>query len=194
MKQELDTIQKVLENEESFVTKDHNDDGDSATDESVSNEISFSNSHKSDDLYSKSESKIPASNGIITLYLNGDIVAYGVNTHCGDTTSKPAQDLTDKSWVHEHIIVTEDGKVCILVEYPGAELKALVEYVHLKSITPGGVTEGTKKVRLSMVSEYMPKLIKYLYIDDSEMVQSMSGGIKSRSSHPCTTKRRSRSG
>jgi hypothetical protein len=177
MKQELDTIQIALENEESFVTyftKDHNG-GDSATDEIVSSEIYFSTSHKSDDLCSKSESKSPSSNGIITLYLNGDIVAYRVNTLCGDMTSKLAQDLSDKSWVREHTIVTEDGKVCILVEYPGAQ--ALVDYVHLKSITPGGTTEGAKKV--PMVSEYMPRLIKYLHGGDSEMVQSMSGGIES---------------
>jgi hypothetical protein len=90
-------------------------------------------------------------------------------------TSKLAQDLSDKSWVREHTIVTEDGKVCILVEYPGAQ--ALVDYVHLKSITPGGTTEGAKKV--PMVSEYMPRLIKYLHGGDSEMVQSMSGGIES---------------
>jgi hypothetical protein len=172
MKQELDTIEKALENEESFVaffTKDHND-GDSATDES---DISVSTSHKSD------ESKSPSSNGIITLYLNGDIVAYRVSTLCGDMTSKLAQDLSDKSWVREHTIVTEDGKVCVLVEYPGAELKALVDHFHLQSITPGGTTEGVKKVRLSMVSEYMPRLIKYLYCVDSEMVQSISGAIES---------------
>jgi|AntRauTorckE5430_2_1112549.scaffolds.fasta_scaffold04752_1 hypothetical protein len=172
MKQELDTIEKALENEETFVaffTKDHND-GDTSTDEG---DISFSTSHKSD------ESKSPASNDIISLYLNGDIVAYRVRTLCGDMTSKLAQDLSNKSWVREHTIVTEDGKVCILAEYPGAELKALVDYFHLKSITPGGTTEGAKKVRLSMVSEYMPRLIKYLYCGDSEIVQSISCAIES---------------
>jgi hypothetical protein len=181
MKQELDTIEKALENEESFValfTKDHND-GDSATDESLSSEISFSTSHKSDDLCSQPESKSPVSNDIITLYLNGDIVAYRVSTLCGDMTSKLAQDLSDKSWVREHTIVTEDGKVCILVEYPRAELKALVDHFHLKSISLGGTTEGSKKVRLSMASEYMPRLIKYLYCVDSEMVQSISSTIES---------------
>jgi hypothetical protein len=181
MKQELDTIQKALENEESFVTfftKDHNDE-DSATDESFSSDISFSTSHKSDDLCSKPECKSPMSNGIITLYLNGDIVAYKLSTLCGDMTSKLAQDLSDKSWVREHTIVTEDGKMCILVEYPGAEVKALVDHIHLKSITPGGTTEGAKKVRLSMVSEYMPRLIMYLYCVDSEMVQSISCAIES---------------
>jgi hypothetical protein len=42
--------------------------------------------------------------------------------------------------------VTEDGKVCILVEYPGAEVKALVDHIHLKSIALGGTTEMAKKV------------------------------------------------
>jgi hypothetical protein len=181
MKQELDTIEKALENEESFVaffTKDHND-GDSATDESVSSEISFSTSHKSDNLCSKPESMTPASNGIITLYLNGDIVAYRVNTLCGDMTSKLAQHLSDRSWVREHTIVTEDGKVCILLEYPGAEVKALVDHIHLKSIALGGATEGSKNVRVPMVSEYMPRLIKYLYGGDSESIQLISGTIES---------------
>eukprot|EP00979_Chaetoceros_neogracilis_P003668 scaffold652_cov188-Chaetoceros_neogracile.AAC.14 len=181
MKQELDTIEKALENEESFVaffTKDHND-GDSATDESRSSEISLSTSHKSDDLCSKPESKSPVRNGIITLYLNGDIVAYKVSTLCRDMTSKLAQDLSDKSWVREHTIVTEDGKVCVLVEYPGAEVKALVDHIHLKSISSFGTTEEAKNVRLSIVSEYMPRLIKYLYGDDSEMVQSITVAIES---------------
>jgi len=57
-------------------------------------------------------------------------------------TSKLAQGLSDKSWVREHILLTEDGKVCILVEYPGAEVQALVNHIHLQSITPGGTTEG----------------------------------------------------
>eukprot|EP00979_Chaetoceros_neogracilis_P003672 scaffold652_cov188-Chaetoceros_neogracile.AAC.18 len=173
MKQELDTIEKALENEESFVaffTKDHNDGG-STTDESVSSEISFSTSHL--------QRRRPASNGIINLYLNGDIVAYRVNTLCGDMTSKLAQDLSNKSWIREHTLVTEDGKACILVEYPGAAVKALVDYIHLKSITTSGTTEGVKKVRLSIVSEYMPRLIKYLYGGESQMVQLMSGTIES---------------
>jgi len=172
MKQELDTIEKALENEESFVaffTKDHND-GDTSTDES---DISVSTSHKSDEI------KSPLSNGIITLYLNGDIVAYKLSTLCVDMTSKLAQDLSNKSWVREHTIVTEDGKVCILVEYPGAEVKALVDHCHLKSITCDDTTEGAKKVRLSIVSEYMPRLIKYLYGGDSEIVQMISGTIES---------------
>ena len=182
MKQELDTIEKVLENEESFVaffTKYYND-GDSATDKSLSSDISCSTTHKSDELCSKPESKNPASNGIITLYLNGDVVTYKVNTLCGDMTSKLAIDLSDQSWVREHTIVTEVGKVCILVEYPGAELKALVDCIHFKSITPGGTTEGAKNLRLStVVSEYMLRLIKYLYNGDSEMVQLISGTIES---------------
>jgi hypothetical protein len=74
--------------------------------------------------------------------------------------------------------VTEDGKVCILVGYPGAELKALVDHFHLKSITPGDTTEGAKKVRLFMVSEYIPRLIKYG--GRYEMVKSNSGGIESK--------------
>ena len=51
--------------------------------------------------------------------MNGDIVAYRVKTLCGDMTSKLACDLSDDAWVEEHRIVTENGKACILMEYPG---------------------------------------------------------------------------
>ena len=61
------------------------------------------------------------------LFLNGEIVAYAyrVKTVCGDMTSKLARDLFDDTWIEEHTIVTENGKACILIEYPGADLKAL---------------------------------------------------------------------
>ena len=61
-------------------------------------------------------------------------MAYRVKTVCGYITSKLACDLSNKTWVGEHMIVTENGKVCILMEYPGADLKALVEHFHLKNI------------------------------------------------------------
>jgi len=79
-----------------YFTKYHNH-GDSATDESSSSDVPFSTSHKSDDHCSKPGSNSPASNGIVTLYLNGDIVTYKVNTLCRDMASKLAQDLSDKS-------------------------------------------------------------------------------------------------
>jgi len=48
--------------------------------------------------------------------------------------------------VPDNTIVTENaGKACILMEYHGAELKALVDHFHLKKSITG---EGAKKVQL----------------------------------------------
>jgi len=96
-------------------------------------------------------------------------VAYRVKTVCGDMTSKLASDLSDETWVEEHTIVTENGKSCILMEYPGADLKALVEHFHLKNV----IAKNAKKVSLSCKSKYMPMLIKHLYGDDDEMEHSL---------------------
>jgi len=97
-------------------------------------------------------------------------VAYRVKTLCGDMTSKLARDLSDETWVKEHTIVTENGKACILMVYPGVDLKALVEHYHLKNVIAG----SSKKVALSCKSKYMPMLIKHFYGDDDEMVRSLS--------------------
>jgi len=55
----------------------------------------------------------------------------------------------------------------------------LIDVFRLKSITLGDATEGPKKVRLSIVSEYMSRLIKYIYGVDSKMVQSITVAIES---------------
>ena len=46
--------------------------------------------------------------------------------------------------------MTENGKACVLMEYPGADLKALVDDFHLKNVIPG----SAKKVSLSCKSKY----------------------------------------
>jgi hypothetical protein len=53
--------------------------------------------------------------------------------------------------------VTENGEACVLMEYPGAEFKALKDHFHLKCIT----CEGGKEVRLSNMYDYMLRLIKH---------------------------------
>ena len=101
--------------------------------------------------------------------MNSEIVAYRVKTLYGDRTSKLAHDLSDVTWVREHTIITENDKTCILMEYPGAEFKALVEHFYLKKV----IAEGTKKVVLSSMSKYMMILIKHIYGNDDEMVRSL---------------------
>ena len=160
MTQELDTIEEKLESEEAFVaffTKakgigskwigDKLDDSSSCI------------SYESADLCSTDSEKRAEENGIINLYLNGEIIAYRVDTLCWDITSLLTRNLSDALWVHDNTIVTENGKACVLMEYPGAEFKALVNHFHLKSIT----FEGGKEVQLSNMSDYMPRLIKHFF-------------------------------
>jgi len=82
-----------------------------------------------------------------------------VDTLCGDMTSLLARHLTDDTVVQDNTIVTENGKTCVLMEYSGAEFKALVDHFHLKSIAG----EGDKEVQLSKMSDYMLRLIKHFY-------------------------------
>ena len=72
--------------------------------------------------------------GIISLYVNGNIIKSKISTLCVDTTSKLAQDLTNDEWLQEHKMKTEDGKVCYLIEQPAYAVKELVEYLRLKGI------------------------------------------------------------
>ena len=93
--------------------------------------------------------------------MNGEIIAYRVDTLCGEMTSLLTRNLLDALWVQDNTIVTENGKACVLMEYPGVDLNALVEYSHLKRITG----EGCKEVQLSNMSDYMSRLINHLYVE-----------------------------
>jgi len=133
-------------------------------------------SYNSDDISSTETKKYAKYNGIINVYLNGEILAYRTKTLCGDMTSKLARDLSDNIWVEEHTIMTENGKACILMEYPGADFKALVEHFHLKNV----IGEGTKKAPLSNnESEYTSILMGHIYGDDFVVVRSLCCDIDS---------------
>ena len=162
MTQELDTIEEKLESEESFVayfTKAKGV-GSKWIDDKLDDSSSCI-SYESADLSSTDSKKRAEENGIINLYLNGEIIAYRVDTLCGDMTSLLTRNLSDARWVQDNTIVTENGKACVLMEYPGAEFKALVDHFHLKSITG----EGRKEVQLSNMSDYMSRLINHLYVE-----------------------------
>jgi len=167
MKQELDLIDQRLENEESFVETKKSGIGDEWVGDKFDDSSCFS--YKSDALSSTDNKKSAVENDIINLYLNGEIVAYRVDTLCGGMTSKLASDLSNDTWVRERVLVTENGKTCILMEYPVAEFKALVEYFHLNSITD----DRSMKVPVSDISDYMSRFIKHFYSDDDEMVRSL---------------------
>ena len=88
--QELDTIDQELENEESFVasfTKDR-DAVDSPVDAQFDDSSCFP--HKNDDVSGTETKKSVTFNGIMNLFLNGEIVPYRVKTVCGDVTSLQA--------------------------------------------------------------------------------------------------------
>jgi len=158
MTQELDTIEEKLKSEESFVAFFTKPKGIGS--KWIGDKLDDSSScisYESADLSSTDSKKRAEENGIIHLYLNAEIIAYRVDTLCGDMTSLLARNLSDALWVHDNTIVTENGKACVLMEYPGVEFKALVDHFHLKSITG----EGDKEVQLSTVSDYMPRLIKH---------------------------------
>lgn len=73
-------------------------------------------SHYKNNGNSSTESKKSSTyNGIISLHLNGEIVAYRGKTLCGDRPSKLAHNLSDDTWVRGHTVITENGKACILV-------------------------------------------------------------------------------
>jgi hypothetical protein len=97
MQKELDTIEQELDNEESFVaffTKD-SDAVDSPHGTKFDDSSCFS--YKSDDLSSMDTKKSATFNGIVNLFLNGEIMAYRVKTVCGEfMTSKLALDLSDE--------------------------------------------------------------------------------------------------
>jgi len=113
MKQDIDIIEQELEKEESCVAFYIDSENISSDDKS---DDSSCLSYNSDDLSSTETKKNAKYNGIIHLYLNGEIFAYKAKTLRGDVTSKLARDLSDNIWVEEHTIVTENGKTCILME------------------------------------------------------------------------------
>ena len=108
MKQELDAIEQRLENEESFVAffMKYGDAENSPIRTQFDDSSCFS--YKSDYLSDTETKKSATFNGVVDL-----------ETACGDMTSKLPCDLSDDAWVEEHMIVTENGKACILMEYPG---------------------------------------------------------------------------
>ena len=148
MKRKLDEMEQKLEAEESFVAsfiKGANKDSTSNSDDS-SQQSSHDILHPFEHSMSV-DSKQPSDTdlGIISLYVNGNIIKSKISTLCVDPTSKLAQDLTNDEWLHEHKMKTEDGKVCYLIEQPAYAFKELVEYLRLKGIIDDGNIETIPK-------------------------------------------------
>lgn len=112
--------------------------------------------------------------GIISLYVNGNIIKSKISTLCVDPTSKLAQDLTNDEWLHEHKMKTEDGKVCYLIEQPAYAFKELVEYLRLKGIIDDGNSKTIPNPNFGDATqeEYFVRMTKYFFSEASDIFQT----------------------
>ena len=148
MKRKLDEMEQKLEAEESFVasfTKGANKDSTLSSDHSSQSSYDILQPFEHVSVDSKQQEPSDTDLGIISLYVNGNIIKSKISTLCVDTTSKLAQDLTNDEWLQEHKMKTEDGKVCYLIEQPAYAVKELVEYLRLKGIIDDGNIETIPK-------------------------------------------------
>jgi hypothetical protein len=137
MRRKLDEMEQKLEAEESCVasfTKGANKDSTLSSDHSSQSSYDILQPFEHVSVDSKQQEPSDTDLGIISLYVNGNIIKSKISTLCVDTTSKLAQDLTNDEWLQEHKMKTEDGKVCYLIEQPAYAVKELVEYLRLKGI------------------------------------------------------------
>jgi len=131
MKAALDGIEKKLAVEESFVASftkgnprngsDENTSSGSLNDESDSSRLEGCESDKIlvDIPNATKKRKLHDEDfSIMNLYVSGEVLAVKMSTLCSDPASKLAQNLSDKAWLQEHDVKTENGKRCHLVEQP----------------------------------------------------------------------------
>jgi K+ channel tetramerisation domain./TLD. len=150
MKLELDKMEKKLESEESFValftnkankppvsTKQTTPDGDEMTAGSI---ISVDSSMSSNGTTgTEGETCICPANGLINLYVNGEILMYKFSSITAFEKSKLTKNLTNAKWRKEHSInpTIKGGQQCILMEYPRKEFKELLNYIHMENLCLG---------------------------------------------------------
>lgn len=176
MKRKLDEMEQKLEAEESFVasfTKGANKDSTSNSDHS-SQQSSYDILHPFEHMSVDSKQPIDTDLGIISLYVNGNIIKSKISTLCVDPTSKLAQDLTNDEWLHEHKMKTEDGKVCYLIEQPAYAFKELVEYLRLKGIIDDGNSKTIPNPNFGDATqeEYFVRMTKYFFSEASDIFQT----------------------
>lgn len=151
MKLELDNIEKKLESEESFValftnkaikppvsTKQTTPDGDEMTAGSIISVDSSMSSNGTTETEGETRGICPA-NGLINLYVNGEILVYKFSSITAFEKSKLTKKLTNAKWRKEHSInpTIKGGQQCILMEYPRKEFKELLNYIHMENLCLG---------------------------------------------------------
>ncbi len=78
--------------------------------------------------------------GILNLLVSGEIIVTKRSTLCLEPNSKLAQDFASDKWLHDHEVITEEGKRCVLVEQPVSAFRKLLHHLQHQSISLHGET------------------------------------------------------
>jgi hypothetical protein len=164
MMKNLDVLEKKLEDEESFVsyfTESADEDANSneTKQSSISDDVKSFSSDTDQESFANIE-RGPVYNGIATLFINGDILRYRTSTLCAEKDCKIAKDILNTDWIDEHTIVTEQGRKCILMEYPREALKELLAYFQSKmmlgKVSGKGFDLFGAEYSMSMIASIFP--------------------------------------
>ena len=112
--------------------------------------------------------------GIMNLYVNGEVLAVKISTLCSDPASKLAQNLTDKTWLQEHDIKTENGKRCYLIEQPAFAFKALIDYMQLKSFIEDVNSIPLTRFEDAEEKHYFQKMFQHFFPANNDIVCACS--------------------
>ena len=177
MMKNLDVLEKQLEEEESFVSyftesadKDVNSSEKKQSD--PSDDIKSFSSDTDQESFVKIE-KGPVYNGIVTLFINGDILRYRTSTLCAEKDCKIAKDILNTDWIDEHTIVTDQGRKCILMEYPREALKELLAYFQSKMMLGKVFEKGFDLFG----TEYSHALMASIFPPDNAIFDILVGGF-----------------
>ncbi|GFH61277.1 hypothetical protein CTEN210_17753 [Chaetoceros tenuissimus] len=173
MMKNLDVLEKQLEDEESFVSyftvsADEDINSDETKQSGVLDDVKSFSSDTVQDSFAIIE-KGPVYNGIVTLFINGDILCYKKSTLCAEKDCKIAKDILNTDWINEHTIVTDQGRNCILMEYPREPLRELLAYFQSKMML-GKVSE---KYFDLFWSEYSCSMMASIFQSDSAILKNI---------------------
>ena len=141
MKIELDSMEKAVEAEEQFVehfieqgsvwTSCHAkvpSSGISVDSEDYSSMSSFNSARLI------SPNVFDEDLGILNLLVCGEMLVAKQSTLCLDPKSKLTENFTSDKWLKDHLVVTEDGVRCFVVEQPLVAFRALLRHLNKMAI------------------------------------------------------------
>ncbi|GFH61302.1 hypothetical protein CTEN210_17778 [Chaetoceros tenuissimus] len=172
MMKNLDVLEQQLEDEESFVsyfTESGEDVNSNETKQSGICDDVKSFSSDTDQESFVNIAKGPVYNGVVTLYINGDILCYKKSTLCAEKDCKIAKDVLNTDWIDEHTIIADQGRKCILMEYPREALKELLAYFQSKMML-GKVSEKDFDL---FETEYSCSMMESIFPSDSAMFSTV---------------------